>query len=154
MSGVSPLGLILELGYNWVPHFDIRQGGTMLSSLTALRLEISKKYRKEIRPIQIRDNQDLKPDGFCFISDGFVYEKGWVPADFLLVADPGDREHELLGIEPYPVFFEPMLNMRLFVSPEKSQVNLSQLGLLTYTSEDVLLLYLRRALGIEAFFFA
>ena len=145
-------GLVLELGYGWVPHFDVRQGGALLSRLRDLRLNIAAQYHCSIPPIVVRDNPDLEPDEFRFLGNGHVLEKGRLPPDYLLFVDTGDREHELPTGPDSPAFFEPMLNQRLIRINRDTPPSLIPADLKILGPGDVLLRYARRALEIETFF--
>lgn len=145
-------GLVLELGYGWVPHFDVRQGGALLTRLRDLRLRIAAQYHCSIPPIVVRDNPDLEPDEFRFLGNGHVLEKGRLPPDYLLFVDTGDREHELPTGPDSPAFFEPMLNQRLIRINRDTPPSLIPADLKILGPGDVLLRYARRALEIETFF--
>lgn len=147
-------GLVLELGYGWVPHFDVRQGGALLSRLRDLRLKIAAQYHCTIPPIVVRDNPDLEPDEFRFLGNGHVLEKGSLPPDYLLFVDLGDREHELPTGPDSPVFFEPMLNQRLVMINRDTPPSLIPADLKILGPGDVLLRYARRALEIETLFYS
>ena len=145
-------GLVLELGYGWVPHFDVRQGGALLTRLRDLRLNIAAQYHCSIPPIVVRDNPDLEPDEFRFLGNGHVLEKGRLPPDYLLFVDTGDREHELPTGPDSPVFFEPMLNQRLLLLREDAPPHLWPTGLRMVQPAEIFLEYARRVIELEALF--
>lgn len=147
-------GLVLELGYGWVPHFDVRQGGALLSRLRDLRLNIAAQYHCSIPPIVVRDNPDLEPDEFRFLGNGHVLEKGRLPPDYLLFVDTGDREHELPTGPDSPAFFEPMLNQRLILLREDAPPHLWPKELRMVQPAEIFLKYARRALEIETLFYS
>jgi flagellar biosynthesis component FlhA len=144
--------LVLELGFNWIRHFDPRQGGHLLRRLKGLRLKTARQYRCKIAPVVVRSNLQLPPNAFRFIADGYITEKGWAPADFLMLMDQGDREHEMLTMPGYVIFFEPMRNQRVILIKREIPPNLIPADLQIVEPGDVLLQYARRALEIEALF--
>jgi flagellar biosynthesis component FlhA len=152
MSNTSKLGLTLEIGYNWVPHFDPRQGGSALNRITALRHEVSEQHGKAVGLVCIKGNEELNGDEFQFFGDGHLIEKGQLPADYLLLPDSGCFEHEFYPGAGYPCFFEPLLNRRLIMIRKGAETDLLSWGLPIIEPVEILLKYVRRALEIEMLF--
>ena len=92
---VDMLGL--EVGYRLIPLVDRQQDGDLLKRIKAIR----KKFAQEIGflppQVHIRDNLELKPNGYRITLKGVVAGEGEVYAGMLMAINPGGVVAELPG---------------------------------------------------------
>ncbi|MGB9885500.1 MAG: flagellar biosynthesis protein FlhA [Moorellales bacterium] len=85
---VEPLEI--EIGYNLVGLADESQGGDLLDRLGAVRRQCATDLGIYVRPIRVRDNLRLPPNGYVFKLRGVEAAKGeLMPGYYLAMAPPG-----------------------------------------------------------------
>jgi flagellar biosynthesis protein FlhA len=85
---VEPLEI--EIGYNLVGLADESQGGDLLDRLGAVRRQCATDLGIYVRPIRVRDNLRLPPNGYVFRLRGVEAARGeLMPGHYLAMAPPG-----------------------------------------------------------------
>jgi flagellar biosynthesis protein FlhA len=95
LAPVDVLGL--EVGYRLIPLVDRAQDGDLLKRIKALR----KKFAQEIGflppQVHIRDNLELKPNGYRITLKGVMIGEGEVFAGMYMAINPGTAQGNLPG---------------------------------------------------------
>ncbi|MCL6477600.1 MAG: flagellar biosynthesis protein FlhA [Peptococcaceae bacterium] len=87
---VDPLQI--EIGYNLIPLTDENQGGDLLNRLSAVRRQCAAEMGIFVRPIRIRDNLQLSPNGYVFKLRGEESASGEIMPGYYLAMDPTGKE--------------------------------------------------------------
>ncbi|MBT7617875.1 MAG: flagellar biosynthesis protein FlhA [Calditrichaeota bacterium] len=99
----------IEIGYGLIPLVDANQGGNLLGRISTIRKSIAVELGVIVPPIRIRDNIQLKSNGYVFKIYGINVIRGEVMMDYFLVLNPDDRI-PLEGIETIePTFGLPAI---------------------------------------------
>ncbi|MCL6611815.1 MAG: flagellar biosynthesis protein FlhA [Peptococcaceae bacterium] len=93
---VDPLQI--EIGYNLIALTDESQGGDLLGRLSAVRRQCASEMGIYVRPIRIRDNLQLPPNGYVFKIRGEVGASGELMPGCYLAMDPAGRESGIDGV--------------------------------------------------------
>lgn len=93
---VDPLQI--EIGYNLIPLTDESQGGDLLQRLAAVRRQCAAEMGIYVRPIRIRDNLQLSPNGYVFKLRGEESATGELMPGGYLAMDPTGLETDVPGI--------------------------------------------------------
>lgn len=113
---VDPLEI--EIGYNLIPLTDESQGGDLLDRLAAVRRQCAAELGMFVRPIRIRDNLQLSPNGYVFKLKGVEVAAGEVLPNHYLAMNPAETGEELPGIATKePTFGLPAL----WITPDKKE---------------------------------
>jgi flagellar biosynthesis protein FlhA len=96
---VVPVDILgLEVGYRLIPLVDKAQDGELLRRIKGVR----KKFAQEIGylppPIHIRDNLDLRPNGYRITLKGVSIGSGEVSVGYYLAINPGSVSATLPGL--------------------------------------------------------
>jgi len=95
LAPVDVLGL--EVGYRLIPLVDRNQDGDLLKRIKAIR----KKFAQEVGflppQVHIRDNLELKPNGYRISLKGVVIGEGEVFAGMYMAINPGNAVGQLPG---------------------------------------------------------
>jgi flagellar biosynthesis protein FlhA len=96
---VVPVDILgLEVGYRLIPLVDKAQDGELLRRIKGVR----KKFAQEIGylppPIHIRDNLDLRPNGYRITLKGVAIGSGEVSVGYYLAINPGSVSGILPGL--------------------------------------------------------
>lgn len=96
---VVPVDILgLEVGYRLIPLVDKAQDGELLRRIKGVR----KKFAQEIGylppPIHIRDNLDLRPNGYRITLKGVAIGSGEVSVGYYLAINPGSVSGTLPGL--------------------------------------------------------
>ena len=96
---VVPVDILgLEVGYRLIPLVDKAQDGELLRRIKGVR----KKFAQEIGylppPIHIRDNLDLRPNGYRITLKGVAVGSGEVSVGYYLAINPGSVSGTLPGL--------------------------------------------------------
>src|SRR3954469_12946504 len=96
---VVPVDILgLEVGYRLIPLVDKAQDGELLRRIKGVR----KKFAQEIGylppPIHIRDNLDLRPNGYRITLKGVAIGSGEVTVGYHLAINPGSVSVALPGL--------------------------------------------------------
>ncbi len=87
----------LEVGYRLIPLVDRQQDGEMLKRIKGIR----KKFAQEVGflppPVHIRDNLELRPNGYRISLKGVTIGEGESHANSLLAINPGNASGTLQG---------------------------------------------------------
>jgi len=115
--------LEIEIGYNLISLTDESQGGDLLERLTAVRRQCASDLGIFVRPIRIRDNLQLTPNGYVFKLKGVAAASGEVMPGHYLAMDPTGQGAEIKGIPTR----EPTFGLAAWwVSPaEKEQAEIA-----------------------------
>ncbi|MDE2365427.1 MAG: flagellar biosynthesis protein FlhA [Betaproteobacteria bacterium] len=105
---VVPVDVLgLEVGYRLIPLVDKVQDGELLRRIKGVR----KKFAQEIGylppPVHIRDNLDLRPNGYRITLKGVSIGSGEVSVGYYLAINPGN----VSGILPGPVTSDPAFGL-------------------------------------------
>lgn len=93
---VDTLGL--ELGYRLISLADEKQGGQLLSQIKGVRKTQSRELGFLVPSVHVKDNLNLKPDGYSILLKGVVVGEGMVDPARLLAINPGEVFGEINGI--------------------------------------------------------
>jgi flagellar biosynthesis protein FlhA len=97
---VTPVDLIgLEVGYRLVPLVDRNQSGPLLGRIKGVRRKLSEELGFLIQPVHIRDNLELKPNGYRICVLGVPVGEGEVQIDRELAINPGGVTTTLSGLK-------------------------------------------------------
>ncbi|HEY6043857.1 MAG TPA: flagellar biosynthesis protein FlhA [Nitrosospira sp.] len=96
---VVPVDILgLEVGYRLIPLVDKAQDGELLRRIKGVR----KKFAQEIGylppPVHIRDNLDLRPNGYRITLKGVAIGSGEVSVGYYLAINPGSVSGTLPGL--------------------------------------------------------
>jgi flagellar biosynthesis protein FlhA len=95
---VAPVDIIgLEVGYRLIPMVDRAQGGQLLNRLKGVRKKLSHELGFLIPAVHIRDNLDLKPNGYRITLMGATVAQAEVIPDRELAINPGQVFGTLKG---------------------------------------------------------
>ena len=98
----------LEVGYGLVNLVDAEQNGDLLERITQIRKQFAIDWGVIIPSVQIKDNLELKPGGYCVKIKGIKVADGELITDHFLAMDPGGVIEEVDGIKTTePVFGLP-----------------------------------------------
>ena len=88
----------VEIGYNLILLTDEGQGGDLLHRLAAVRRQCAREMGIYVRPIRIRDNLQLNPNGYAFKIRGVDIAAGELQPGQFLAMDPLGQELPVRGI--------------------------------------------------------
>src|SRR6266568_1365517 len=95
----APVDLMeLQVGYGLIGLVDADRGGELLERIKAIRKQIAQDLGFMAPPIHIRDNLQLRPNGYTILIKGAEVVRGEVMMGYFLVIDPGTTEKGLEGI--------------------------------------------------------
>ncbi len=95
---VSPVDLIgLEVGYRLIPLVDRNRNGPLLGRIKGVRRKLSEELGFLIQPVHIRDNLELKPNGYRISILGVPVGEAETQIDRELAIDPGGVSSPLSG---------------------------------------------------------
>jgi flagellar biosynthesis protein FlhA len=98
----------LEVGYGLVNLVDSEQNGDLLERITQIRKQFATDWGVIIPSVQIKDNLELKPGGYCIKIKGITVAQGDLVTDHFLAMDPGGVIEEIDGVKTTePVFGLP-----------------------------------------------
>ncbi len=107
--------LEIELGYNLIPLTDESQGGDLLKRLASVRRQCAAEMGIFVRPVRIRDNLQISPNGYVFKIRGVVAASAEVMAGHYLAMDATGQGAIIKGIPTT----EPTFGLPAYwVSPE------------------------------------
>ncbi len=92
---VDPLSL--EVGYRLIPMVDSQQKGDLLARIRATRRKYAQELGFLIPPVHVRDNLELRPNGYRILLKDVEVASGEIFPDLLLAIDPGSATAELSG---------------------------------------------------------
>lgn len=115
--------LEIEIGYNLISLTEESQRGDLLKRLAAVRRQCAADMGIYVRPIRIRDNLQLAPNGYVFKLKGVVAASGEVMPGHFLAMDPAGQGNSLNGIPTT----EPTFGLAALwvAAAEKEQAELS-----------------------------
>ncbi len=95
----------LEVGYGLIPLIDPEQGGDLIDRVTTIRWQLALDLGIIVPPIRIRDNIQLRPNGYSIKIRGLKVGKGELKVDKFLAMGQGNQAESIKG-EPTkdPVF--------------------------------------------------
>ncbi|MBU0701811.1 flagellar biosynthesis protein FlhA [bacterium] len=96
----------LEVGYGLIPFIDPEQGGDLIDRVTIIRRQLALDLGIIVPPIRIRDNIQLRPNGYSIKIRGLEVGKGELKLDkFLAMGPQGSQVESLKGEETKePIF--------------------------------------------------
>jgi len=89
--------LALEVGYRVIPLVDKRQDGELLRRIKAIRKKFAREAGFLPPAIHIRDNLDLRPNGYRVLLKGVVVGEGETIHGMYLAINPGQAKLALPG---------------------------------------------------------
>jgi flagellar biosynthesis protein FlhA len=96
---VSAVDLIgLEVGYRLIPLVDRNQSGPLLARIKAVRRKLSEELGFLVQSVHIRDNLELKPNGYRISILGVPVGEGEIQVERDLAINPGGVAAQIVGI--------------------------------------------------------
>ncbi|MBW1741215.1 MAG: flagellar biosynthesis protein FlhA [Deltaproteobacteria bacterium] len=100
VEALLPLDLLgLEIGYSLIPLVDAEQGGELLERIRGLRRQLALEMGFVVGAIHIRDDLQLKPNGYVIKLKGVEVAKGEIMLGHYLAITTGDEHIKINGIE-------------------------------------------------------
>ena len=97
-ADVSPLDVLgLEVGYRLIPLVDKAQDGELLRRIRGIRKKFAQEVGFLVSPVHIRDNLELKPNGYRILLKGVEIGQGEAFPGSLLAINPGRVVGNLTG---------------------------------------------------------
>ncbi|MEZ7910433.1 MAG: flagellar biosynthesis protein FlhA [Propionivibrio sp.] len=97
-ADVSPLDVLgLEVGYRLIPLVDKAQDGELLRRIRGIRKKFAQEVGFLVSPVHIRDNLELKPNGYRILLKGVEIGQGEAFPGNLLAINPGRVAGNLPG---------------------------------------------------------
>lgn len=98
----------MELGYALIPLVDVDQGGDLLDRIVMIRRQCAVELGFVVPPIRIRDNMQLKPNGYSIKIKGMEISSGeLMPDSYLAIGPEIESETEIPGVDT----IEPAFNL-------------------------------------------
>lgn len=88
----------LEMGYSLIPLVDSSQGGDLLDRVIMIRRQCALEMGIVLPPIRMRDNMQLRPNGYVIKIKGVEIAQGTLMVDHYLAMGPGLEESGIDGI--------------------------------------------------------
>jgi flagellar biosynthesis protein FlhA len=96
---VSAIDLIgLEVGYRLIPLVDRNQSGPLLARIKAVRRKLSEDLGFLVQSVHIRDNLELKPNGYRISILGVPVGEGEIQVERDLAINPGGVAAQIVGV--------------------------------------------------------
>jgi flagellar biosynthesis protein FlhA len=96
---VSAVDLIgLEVGYRLIPLVDRNQSGPLLARIKAVRRKLSEELGFLVQSVHIRDNLELKPNGYRISILGVPVGEGEIQVERDLAINPGGIAAQIVGV--------------------------------------------------------
>jgi flagellar biosynthesis protein FlhA len=96
---VSAVDLIgLEVGYRLIPLVDRNQSGPLLARIKAVRRKLSEELGFLVQSVHIRDNLELKPNGYRISILGVPVGEGEIQVERDLAINPGGVAAQIVGV--------------------------------------------------------
>ncbi|MEW5889719.1 MAG: flagellar biosynthesis protein FlhA [Pseudomonadota bacterium] len=97
-ADVAPVDVLgLEVGYRLIPLVDRGQDGELLRRIRGLRKKFAQEVGFLAAPVHIRDNLELKPNGYRITLKGVEIGQGEAYPGMFLAIDPGRVAGQLPG---------------------------------------------------------
>ena len=96
MSAVDLIGL--EVGYRLIPLVDRNQSGPLLARIKAVRRKLSEDLGFLVQSVHIRDNLELKPNGYRISILGVPVGEGEIQVERDLAINPGGVAAQIVGV--------------------------------------------------------
>ena len=97
-ADVAPLDVLgLEVGYRLIPLVDKAQDGELLRRIRGIRKKFAQEVGFLVSPVHIRDNLELKPNGYRILLKGVEIGQGDAFPGNLLAINPGRVAGNLAG---------------------------------------------------------
>ena len=95
---IAPVDMLaLEVGYRLIPLVDTRQDGDLLRRIRAIRKRFAQDAGFLPAQVHIRDNLELKPNGYRILMKGVVIGEGESVHNMYLAINPGQANLALPG---------------------------------------------------------
>jgi len=115
LPGLSQMDL--EIGFGLVPLVDRKQGGKLIDRIGMVRGQIAEELGFVLPPVNVRDNMELKNNGYRIKVRGLAAGSGAVRPDSLLAISPDGEVH----LEGYPKVREPAFGFEAHWIPEEKR---------------------------------
>jgi len=110
LSVLSTDPVELEVGYGLIPFADPAQGGDLLQRITNMRRQVSADLGMVVPALRVRDNVELKPNGYRIKLWGSEVARGEIVPRHYLAISAGQMEPRIRGIQTRePAFGLPAL---------------------------------------------
>ncbi|NLN59119.1 MAG: flagellar biosynthesis protein FlhA [Deltaproteobacteria bacterium] len=129
---VDPLGL--EVGYGLISLVDASQGGELLQRIKMLRKQLAMEMGFVMPAIHIRDNLQLKPNGYSFLMKGVEIARGELMPGHHLVIMADETGPKIQGIETR----EPAFGLPAVWIPEREKESVQARGLIVVDPATVI----------------
>ncbi|MDN5361802.1 MAG: flagellar biosynthesis protein FlhA [Moorella sp. (in: firmicutes)] len=138
--------LEVEIGYGLIPLADEGQGGDLLDRLAAVRRQSATEMGIYVRPIRIRDNLQLPPEGYIFKIHGVEAAQGEIRPSHLLAMNPAGNEGPPGGIPTR----EPTFGLPAWWVPEARRQEVEVAGFTVVDAATVLVTHLTEFIKAHA----
>jgi flagellar biosynthesis protein FlhA len=96
---VSAVDLVgLEVGYRLIPLVDRNQSGPLLARIKAVRRKLSEELGFLVQSVHIRDNLELRPNGYRISILGVPVGEGEIQVERDLAINPGGVAAQIVGV--------------------------------------------------------
>jgi flagellar biosynthesis protein FlhA len=130
VEALLPLDILeLEIGYELIPLVDAAQDGELLDRIKSIRRQFALEMGIIVPPMHIRDNLQLKSNGYSILIKGVEVAKGELWMNHHLAIDPGTGVESIPGVETT----EPTFGLRALWVTEANKEKASSVG---YTVVD------------------
>lgn len=141
---VDPLEV--EIGYALIPLADESQGGDLLDRLAAVRRQAATEMGIYVRPIRIRDNLQLPPQGYIFKIHGVEAARGEIRPGYLLAMNPVGNEGPPGGMPTR----EPTFGLPAWWVPQERRQEVELAGFTVVDATTVLVTHLTEFIKAHA----
>jgi flagellar biosynthesis protein FlhA len=90
--------LELEVGYGLIPFVDAAQDGELLARIRAIRKQFAMEKGFIVPPIHIKDNLQLKPNGYSICLKGVPLASGEMLPGYFMAMNPGTATETVKGV--------------------------------------------------------
>jgi flagellar biosynthesis protein FlhA len=146
-NDLMPVDLLgLELGYRLIPMVDKNRQGDLLARIKGVR----KKFAQDVGflppPVHVRDNLELRPNGYRITLRGVVVGEGEIMPGQFLAINPGGSKTPLIGAATT----DPAFGLPAHWIDERQRENAQLAGYTVVDSETVLATHLSHLMQTQA----
>ena len=100
VESILPLDVMeLEVGYELIPLVDADRNGELLERIKSIRRQFALEMGFIVPPLHIRDNLQLKSNGYAVLIKGVDIARGSIMMGRILAMNPGTTDREIDGIK-------------------------------------------------------
>jgi len=140
---LAPVDMIgLEVGYRLIPMVDKNQTGELLSRIKGIRKKLSQESGFLVPAVHIRDNLELKPNGYRLAIMGVSVAESEVTPEQFMAINPGQVFGKLGGV----AVKDPAFGLDAYWIEEKEKDNAQALGYTVVDASTVVATHLNQVL--------